>query len=54
MEVEEEAIERIGGELREIYCRTFGKEPDPEILRAEAEEFVPKYGPTASIEEMLA
>jgi hypothetical protein len=54
MEAEKEAIERIGGELREIYCKTFGKEPDPEILRAEAEEFVAKYGPTATIKDIWA
>jgi len=54
METEQEAIARIGGALREIYCQTFGKEPDPEILRAEAEEFVAKYGPAATIEDWLA
>ncbi len=54
MEAEQAAIERVGAELREIYCKTFGKEPDPEILRAEAEDFVARHGVTASIEEMLA
>jgi hypothetical protein len=54
MDTEPEAIIRIGDGLREIYVKIMGKEPDPEVVRAEAKALVTRYGPTASIEEMLA
>ncbi len=50
----QQAIENLRKELHKIYWDAVGKEPDPEVVRAEAEALVTKYGPIASLEEMLA
>lgn len=49
-----QAIENLRKELHQIYWDRVGKEPDPEVVWAEAEALVTKYGPIASLEEMLA
>lgn len=50
---ERQAIENIRDELYELYRKVIGKEPDPEILWAEAEDFVARYGPDANLKEMF-
>ena len=54
MPSEPEAVQRISRDLREIYVRIMGKPPDPQAVQAEAEAFVAKYGPNATLEDMLA
>jgi hypothetical protein len=49
----QQAIENLRKELHKIYWDLVGKEPDPEVVRAEAEALVTKYGPIASLKEML-
>lgn len=49
----QQAIENLRNELHKIYWDLVGKEPDPEVIRAEAEALVTKYGPIASLKEML-
>ena len=39
------AIENIRNELNKIYRDLVGKEPDPEVIYAEAEDLIAKYGP---------
>jgi hypothetical protein len=54
MQGEQEAVQRISNDLSEIYIRIMGKAPDPTALRDEAEAFVAKYGPAATLEDMMA
>ena len=53
-EQEVTAVIRISNDLSEIFVRLMGKAPDPQALQAEAEEFVAKYGPAATLEDMMA
>jgi hypothetical protein len=48
-----QAIKNICTELHRLYWRQIGKEPDPEILWAEAEDFVTRFGPEASLKELF-
>jgi hypothetical protein len=48
-----QAVENISNELYKLYLAVVGKEPDPEVVRAEAEYFVAKYGPDADLKEMF-
>ena len=50
---ERQAIEHIRDELDELYRKATGKEPDPEVLWAEAEDFVARYGPDANLKELF-
>ena len=50
---ERQAIENIRDELDELYRKAIGKEPDPEVLWAEAEDFVARYGPDANLKELF-
>jgi hypothetical protein len=47
------AVARISHDLSEVYVMLMGKAPDPQALKAEAEEFVAKYGPSATLEDMM-
>jgi hypothetical protein len=53
-EPEAVAVARISLALMELYVKLMGKTPDPEALQAEAEAFVAKYGPAATLEDMMA
>lgn len=50
---ERQAIEKIRDELYELYRKVIGKEPDPDVLWAEAQEFVARYGPDANLKELF-
>ena len=50
---ERQAIENIRDELYELYRKVIGKEPAPEVLWAEAEDFVARYGPDANLNELF-
>jgi len=50
---EGEAVDRLSAELYELFVMTFGKEPDPEIIRAEAESIVAKYGAMAELPDIF-
>jgi hypothetical protein len=47
------AIERVRDQLYELYRRATGKEPAQEVLWAEAEDFVARYGPDANLKELF-
>ncbi len=49
----QQAIERIRNELHKIYREALGKEPQPEVLRAEAEELVAIYGPDFELNDLF-
>jgi len=53
-EPEADAVARISQNLSEIYIKLIGKAPDPETVQAEAKAFVAKYGPAATLEDMMA
>ena len=53
MHEQEEAVERIMNYLNDIYVKIVGKDPDPQVLRAEAEALVAKYGPAATSEDLM-
>jgi hypothetical protein len=40
----QQAIENIRNELHKIYRDLVGKEPDPEVVYAEAEDLIAKHG----------
>jgi len=48
-----QAVRHIRDELHKLYWDQLGKEPDPEILWAEAEAFVARFGPEASLKEFF-
>lgn len=48
-----QAIEHIRDELYELYRKALGREPNPEVLWAEAEDFVAKHGPDANLKELF-
>ena len=50
---ERQAIENIRDELGELYRKVIGKAPDPEVLWAEAADFVARYGPDASLKQFF-
>jgi len=50
---ERQAIENMRNELHKLYWEQVGKEPDPEILWAEAEDIVARYGPDADLKELF-
>ncbi len=50
---EREAVDRLRAELHELFVRVFGKEPNPEIIREEAENLVSQHGPAAELKDIL-
>jgi hypothetical protein len=50
---ERQAIENIRDELYELYRKAIGREPDPEVVWAEAEDFVTRHGPDAHLKELF-
>ncbi|MGP8050872.1 MAG: hypothetical protein ACLPYB_09695 [Desulfobaccales bacterium] len=48
-----QAVENIRRELHQLYRDVVGREPDPEVVRAEAEDFVAKHGPEANLKELF-
>ena len=50
----EEAIKQISRELSQIYRQTFGRSPDAELVRDEAEHIVEKFGPIMAIKEIFS
>ena len=51
---EEEAVSRLTVELCQLFLERFGKEPDPQVVRAEAESLVSQYGPISGIKDIFA
>ena len=51
---ERDAVDRLSAELHQLFVKAFGKEPDPEILREEAESIVSKYGVNAELKDIFA
>jgi len=47
------AVARISKDLNEIFVRLTGKEPDPQAIKAEAEELVSRHGPAATLADLL-
>jgi hypothetical protein len=50
---EQDAVSRLSAELYELFFKAFGKEPDPEIVREEAESIVSKHGVTAELKDIF-
>ncbi len=50
---ERQAIEKVRDGLYALYRQAIGKEPNPEILWAEAEDIVARYGPEADLKELF-
>jgi hypothetical protein len=50
----EEAIKQISRELSHIYRQTFGRSPDAELVRDEAEHIVEKFGPIMALKEIFS
>ena len=48
------AVARISKDLNEVFVRLTGKEPDPQAIKAEAEELVSRHGPAATLADLLA
>jgi len=49
----QQAIDNLVKELYKFYWNAFGKELKLQVLLAEAEEFVAKYGPNARLEDLF-
>lgn len=54
MSPQEEAIKKISQELSQIYRQKFGRDPDSELIRDEAENIVDKFGPVMAIKEIFS
>ena len=50
---EEEAVSRLSRELFQLFLEKFGREPDLEVVRAEAENLVSLYGPINEIKDIF-
>jgi hypothetical protein len=50
---EREAVNRLRAELHELFVRSFGKEPNPEVIKEEAENIVSKHGAAAELKDIL-
>ncbi len=48
-----QAVENIRNELRRLYRAAVGKDPDPEVVLAEAQDFVAKHGPNADLKKLF-
>jgi hypothetical protein len=53
MEQEQEAVSKLSRELFQLFLEKFGKEPDLEVVRAEAENLVSRYGPIGRIKDIF-
>jgi hypothetical protein len=51
---EREAVDRLRAELHALFVKAFGKEPNPEIIREEAESMVSKHGATAELKDIFS
>jgi len=49
----QQAIEKVRNELHKMYWELVGKEPDPEVVRAEAENLVAKLGPNLDLKNLF-
>jgi hypothetical protein len=47
----QQAIENIRNELHKIYLDLVGKEPDPEVIYAEAQDLIVKHGPNFELKD---
>jgi hypothetical protein len=54
MSPQEEAIQKISLELSRIYRQKFGRYPNSELIREEAENIVDRFGPVMAIEEIFS
>jgi hypothetical protein len=50
----EEAIKMISRELSQIFRKSLGRDPDPELIKAEAENIVEKFGPVIAFKEIFS
>ncbi|MEW6386157.1 MAG: hypothetical protein AB1491_01385 [Thermodesulfobacteriota bacterium] len=50
----EAAIKMISLELSQIYRQKFGREPDSDLIREEAEDIVERFGPVTAIKEIFS
>ncbi|MEJ2672166.1 MAG: hypothetical protein P8168_08195 [Deltaproteobacteria bacterium] len=50
---QEEAIEKISLELSLLYRKSFGRDPNSELIRDEAENIVAKFGPVRALKEIF-
>jgi hypothetical protein len=50
---QEEAIEKISLELSLLYRKSFGRDPNAELIRDEAENIVAKFGPVRALKEIF-
>ncbi len=53
MEPSDEAITRLERELSHLFRTRFGREPGAELIRAEAEDIIKKFGPVRSLKEIF-
>jgi hypothetical protein len=51
---QEEAIKKISLELSQIFRKRFGRDPDSELIRDEAENIVKKFGPVMALKEIFS
>jgi len=51
---DEEAVSQLTAELCKLFLDQFGKEPDPQVVREEAEYLVSRYGPIREIKEIFS
>ncbi len=46
-------LENLRNELRQLYWDLVGKEPDPKVVWAEAEDLVAQYGPNFELKDLF-
>ncbi|MGA7579651.1 MAG: hypothetical protein WBW52_16030 [Desulfobaccales bacterium] len=50
----QQALEDLRKELHKIFQNLVGKEPDPEVISAEAEDLIAKHGPNFELKDLFA
>jgi len=49
----ESLVVQISAKMRKLYLEAMGREPDPQVLRQEAESFVARYSADAWFKEVF-
>jgi hypothetical protein len=50
---EKEAVSRLTVQLCKLFLERFSKEPDPQVVRKEAEYLVSRHGPIREIKDIF-
>ena len=50
----QQALEDMRNKLHKLYQDLVGREPDPEVISAEAEDLIARHGPNFELKDLFA